>query len=214
MDAGGDTSAVSKGAKDLRKGIHALWELEAEPIPFVYIWLMYFLSSIYLLVFVLYVSQFESNPLDELIAAVVVILNNVFVVGLPSVSAGLASAVGPRALSDLSLRRFVTKAMEFTLASKTTPRFEVDEAAEAVLEAKAPPVRSTPMAEFFDAKPEDESLSVEALAANAIMKAVAFAESGLASTKHASDNILQISSGFVGTKIETRLKANSSRTGL
>lgn len=78
FDTAGSTS-LTKNIKDLRKSIAALWELEEEPVPFVYIWLAYLLSSIYLVVFVLYVSQFPSTPIDELIGIVIVIINNVII---------------------------------------------------------------------------------------------------------------------------------------
>ena len=154
-DTAGKHASSQGSIQGLRKGMSALWELEAEPIPFAYIWAMFLLSWLYLIVLAVYLSQFKSTRtegriIDEFIAAVIIVLNNIFVVGLPRIGAGLSSAVGPYEIADLSLRRYVTMAMEFSLSSKTTPRYQPDIELEAQIESKSPAVHSTPMAEFFD----------------------------------------------------------------
>jgi predicted membrane chloride channel (bestrophin family) len=109
----------------LRASISALFEFEDQPIPFVYVHLIYFLTAFYLPLFSFFVaiSYGNLNHLANIPGVVIVFLNNFFIVGLLEIGKFMSEPYGADHC-DLSVMHYIHFTWQQTRRIMSGKRFE------------------------------------------------------------------------------------------
>ena len=112
----------------LRAKLASLYEYKDQPIPFVYIHMVYLLTSVYLPLFSYSMALSEPNtPCPEAVGGMLVLLNLIFVIGIRVLGSKLADPFGSD-VEDLSTMHYVssTNAASLHILHARLPRWERD----------------------------------------------------------------------------------------